>query len=51
MSLSAGVDTFIQDPSSTVAYGLVCGLILAAGMRTYDYRDVGAIDDGTTRGT
>ncbi len=49
MSLSAGVDTFLQDPSSTVAYGLACGLILAAGMRTYEHRDVRAID-GTTRG-
>ena len=47
MSLSAAVDTFLQDPSSTVAYGLACGLILAVGLRTYDYKDVRAIDDGT----
>ena len=47
MSLSAAVDTYVQDPSSTVAYGLVCGLILAAGLRTYANKDVRAIDDGT----
>lgn len=50
MSLSAAVDTFLQDPSSTVAYGLACGLILAAGLRTYDDKDVRANDGTTPRG-
>jgi O-antigen ligase len=33
LSLSCLVDTFVQDPSSTVAYGSTCGLLLAAGLR------------------
>jgi O-Antigen ligase len=32
--LSCLVDTFVQDPSSTVAFGLTCGFLLAAGLRT-----------------
>jgi hypothetical protein len=49
MMLSSAVDTFVQDPSSTVAFGLACGLILATGLRTYENKDVRAID-GTIRG-
>jgi hypothetical protein len=50
MMLSSGVDTFLQDPSSTAAFGLACGLILAAGLRTYENKDVRATDAGTIRG-
>jgi hypothetical protein len=34
--LSCLVDTFVQDPSSTVAFGSTCGFLLAAGLRTAD---------------
>ena len=32
--LSSFVDTFVQDPPSTVALGASCGLLLAAALRT-----------------
>ena len=32
--LSSLVDTFVQDPPSTVAFGAACGLLLAAALRT-----------------
>src|SRR3984893_18084988 len=32
--LSSFVDTFVQDPPSTVAFGASCGLLLAAALRT-----------------
>jgi O-antigen ligase len=36
LALSCLVDTFVQDPSSTVAFGSTCGFLLAAGLRTYN---------------
>jgi hypothetical protein len=42
--LSGLVDTFVQDPETTVAFGASCGLLLAAALRTVreqPHKDVG----------
>ena len=51
MLLSAAVDVFGQDPSSTVAFGLAFGAILAVGLQTHQRgTDTSAVDGRTTRG-
>jgi hypothetical protein len=41
--LSCFVDTFVQDPSTTVALGISCGLLLAAGLSDGTIESKGAI--------
>jgi O-antigen ligase len=35
LMLSLLVGTYLQDPGSTAAFGITCGLVLATGLRTY----------------
>ncbi len=43
MLLSCFVDVFVQDPSTTVAFGIACGLLLAAGLSDGTIESKGAI--------